>query len=87
MANTKSAAKRARQNVRRTLNNRRSLTAVKNSLKAVRAAVKAGGKDEARKLATAFVSTVDKAAKTGRIHKNSANRHKSSIARALAGLK
>jgi small subunit ribosomal protein S20 len=86
MANTKSAAKRARQTTRRTLVNGRALTAVKNSLKAVRAAIKAGKKDEARTLIQAFASTVDKAAKTGRIHKNAANRHKSNVARALAAL-
>ena len=83
MANTKSAAKRARQTERRTLVNRRSISAVKNSLKAVRAALKAGNKDEAKVLAQAFVSTVDKAAKNGRVHKNSANRHKSALNRAL----
>ena len=86
MANTKSAAKRARQTTRRTSMNGRALTAVKNSLKAVRAALKAGKKDEARTLIQAFASTVDKAAKTGRIHKNAANRHKSNLARSLAAL-
>jgi small subunit ribosomal protein S20 len=86
MANTKSAAKRARQTERRTLMNRRVLSSGKNSLKAVRGAVKAGKKDEARKLVQAFASTVDKAAKTGRLHKNAANRHKSNAARALAAL-
>jgi small subunit ribosomal protein S20 len=87
MANTKSAAKRARQTERRTINNRRGLTAVKNSLKAVRGALKAGKKDEAKALAQAFISTVDKAAKTGRVHQNSADRHKSAISKALAALK
>jgi small subunit ribosomal protein S20 len=86
MANTKSAAKRARQTTRRTLTNQRALTTVKNSLKAVRAAIKAGKKDEARTLIQSFASTVDKAAKTGRIHKNAANRHKSNVARAFAAL-
>jgi len=86
MANTKSAAKRARQTERRTLMNSRVLSSVKNSLKAVRTAIKAGKKDEARKLIQAFASTVDKAAKMGRIHKNAANRHKSNVARPLAAL-
>jgi len=66
--------------------NRRVLSSVKNSLKAVRAAIKAGKKDEARKLVQTFASTVDKAAKTGRLHKNAANRHKSNVTRALAAL-
>ncbi len=87
MANTKSAAKRARQTTRKTLINRRTLTAVKTSLKAVRTALKEGKKDVASASASTFVSILDKAAKAGRIHKNSANRHKSVVARALAALK
>ena len=86
MANTKSAAKRARQTGRRTLTNRRAITAVKSSLKDARAAIKTGKKDEALATAKKFVSNVDKAAKTGRVHKNAANRHKSRVARALAKL-
>lgn len=86
MANTKSAAKRARQTTRRTLANSRALTAVKTQLKKVRAALKAGKKDEAKATAQQFVSTIDKAVKTGRVHRNSAARHKSTISKALAKL-
>lgn len=87
MANTKSAKKRARQTGRRTLTNRRALSAVKSSLKDVRASVKAGKKDEALTLSKTFVSNADKAAKTGRIHKNAANRLKSRLARSIAAVK
>ena len=87
MANTKSAAKRARQTGRRTLTNRRALTAVKSSLKDVRGSIKAGKKEDAQTLAKTFVSKADKAVKSGRLHKNAANRHKSRVARALAALK
>ena len=87
MANTKSAAKRARQTGRRTLANRRALTAVKNSLKDVRASIKTGKKEEAQALANSFASKTDKAVKAGRLHKNAANRHKSRIARSLAALR
>ena len=86
MANTKSAAKRARQIERRTISNRRVLTAVKNQLKSVRTALKGGNKDSAKAAVQSFVSSIDKAVKTGRIHHNAANRHKSSVNRALAGL-
>jgi len=86
MANTKSAAKRARQSERRTLVNRRSLTAVKNQLKNVRDALKSGNKDNAKAAAQNFVSTIDKAVKNGRLHKNAANRHKSRLDVALAKL-
>ncbi len=86
MANTKSAAKRARQTTRRTLVNRRSLTAVKNQLKSVRDALKTGNKETAKAAAAEFISTIDKAVKAGRIHSNSSSRHKSNLNKALAKL-
>jgi small subunit ribosomal protein S20 len=84
MANTKSAAKRARQTTRRTAINKRSLTGVKNQLKSVRAALKGGKEDVIKTASTSFVSALDKAAKAGRIHRNAANRHKSRLAKARA---
>ena len=86
MANTKSAAKRARQTERKTLINRRALTSVKNQLKTVRAALTGTDKAAATTAARAFVSTIDKAVKTGRVHRNSAARHKSALNKALAKL-
>ena len=86
MANTKSAAKRARQNTRRTAVNKRSLTAVKNQLKTARDAVKAGKKDAVKAPASKFVSTIDKAVKAGRVHRNTANRLKSRLNKAQAKL-
>ena len=86
MANTKSAAKRARQTERRTLVNRRSLTAVKNQLKNTREVLKAGNKDSAKSAAQTLVSTLDKAVKNGRIHRNAASRHKSALNKTLASL-
>ncbi|MHA3773808.1 30S ribosomal protein S20 [Verrucomicrobiota bacterium sgz303538] len=86
MANTKSAAKRARQTERRTLANRRVLTAVKTQTKRVRETIKAGNKDAAQSVSKSFVSTLDKAAKTGRIHRNKANRLKSRANKALVAL-
>jgi small subunit ribosomal protein S20 len=86
MANTKSAAKRARQTVTRTLANRRTATTVKNNLKKVRAAIASGNKAAATAAAQTFISSIDKAVKTGRVHRNSASRHKSTIDKALAKL-
>jgi len=86
MANTKSAAKRARQTLRRTAINKRSLTAVKNQLKNVRDAIKAGGKEKATAAASSFFSTIDKAVKAGRLHRNAADRHKSRLDSALTKL-
>ena len=86
MANTKSAAKRVRQNSRRTAVNKRSLTAVKNQLKTVRGAIKAGKKDDAKAAGSKFISSIDKAVKAGRVHRNAANRHKSRLNKAQAKL-
>jgi small subunit ribosomal protein S20 len=86
MANTPSAAKRARQSERRTLVNRRIVSYVKNSLKSAREALKSGNKVEAQNAAQRFVSALDKAVKSGNVHRNSAARHKSVIGKALASL-
>lgn len=86
MANTKSAAKRARQTGRRTLHNRRALTNVKNEVKQVRVEISAKNKDAAKAAFKTVVSSLDRAAKTGRIHKNAANRKKSRLNKALAAL-
>lgn len=77
MANSKSAAKRARQNPRRTLRNRSVIT----NLRSVTKRQAGGGKAEETR---ALVSALDKAAKRGIIHKNAANRRKARLARAAA---
>ena len=86
MANTASAAKRARQIGSRTIANRRVLTNVKSQLKGVRAAIQDGSKEKAQQAARQFVSSIDKAVKSGRIHRNAARRHKSAVNRALVKL-
>ena len=87
MANTKSAAKRARQTQRRARSNRRVLTSVKTHLQGIRAAVAAGKKAEVQAMLPNVVSVLDKAAKTGRLHPNKADRHKSKLALSLAAMK
>ena len=77
MANSKSAAKRARQNPRRTLRNRSVITNLRSLAKRNAAA---GGKRGNR----ALISALDKAAKRGVIHKNVANRRKARINKAAA---
>ena len=78
MANTKSAAKRARQTTKRSLRNRSVLTHLRNLKKRTRSAEKV----ESTQLRT-LVSAIDKAAKRGVIHRNAANRQKARLARAL----
>ena len=87
MANTASAAKRARQTVRRTSRNRKVKGTIKGELKGIRAVISTGKKEDAAKLLSAVSSTLDRAAKTGQIHKNKANRHKSDLASQIAALK
>ncbi len=84
MANTKSAAKRARQTKTRTLRNRRVLTALKTESKRLTAHL--GGTDKAATAETykEMVSKLDKAVKRGVIHKNSAARRKSRLAKKMA---
>jgi small subunit ribosomal protein S20 len=78
MANTKSAAKRARQTQRRALRNRQDLSRMRTlSRRAGSANAKAGD-------ITALVSAIDKAAKRGIIHRNAAVRRKARLVRVRA---
>jgi len=86
MANTPSAAKSARQTVTRTLQNKRVLTGLKSHVRKVRAAFAAKDKALAAAEVKTLASLADKAAKTGRIHKNKANRQKSRLNRQLSRL-
>lgn len=86
MANTKSAAKRARQTEVRTLENRRALTTIKTLLKKVRVEIGAKNKPTAQTEVGKLFSALDKAVKTGRLHANAANRHKSRLNRQLAAI-
>ena len=78
MANTKSAAKRARQTERRSFRNRSALTRIRTLNKRASEA----GANPAD--IAAFLSAIDKAAKCGIIHRNAANRRKARLARARA---
>jgi small subunit ribosomal protein S20 len=86
MANKKSAAKRARQTEKRTFENRRVTSAIKTQIKKLRADIVAGNKEESKAGLSSTSSTLDKAVKTGRIHRNRANRQKSRLGRAVASL-
>jgi small subunit ribosomal protein S20 len=81
MANTRSAAKRSRQTLKRTLRNRSVATRLRTMQKGVRSAEASG--DQIR----AVISAIDKAAKRGIIHENAANRRKARLNKALAAAK
>lgn len=75
MANTKSAAKRARQTARRSLRNRSVLTRLRKMHKQVSSGTGAADATGVRQL----ISAVDKAAKRGVIHRNAARRRKARL--------
>jgi small subunit ribosomal protein S20 len=82
MANTKSAAKRARQTVKRSLRNRSVVTHLRTMQKTARS-TQTSGSDQIR----ALISAIDKAAKRRIIHPNAAKRRKARLGKVLAGTK
>ncbi|PYL65881.1 MAG: 30S ribosomal protein S20 [Verrucomicrobia bacterium] len=74
MANTKSATKRARQSIARSVHNR----SVRTRLRSLQRRVRVAGKPTAEEL-RALISAIDKAAKRGIIHRNAANRRKARL--------
>lgn len=85
MPNIKSAIKRVKIEQKRNLRNRVVKSRMKSSVKAFDAAQENG--DESGDAYRAAVSMVDKAASKGVIHKNTANRKKSQLAKAYNGNK
>ena len=82
MANTKSAAKRARQTTKHSLRNHSVVTRLRTIQKRVRSSA-APSADQIR----AVISAIDKAAKRGIIHRNAATRHKARLNKALVAAK
>lgn len=83
MAHSLSAKKRIRQNVKRNALNRWRKDRVKDAVKEFDGALAAGNLDEAQKLLNQAASTIDKVAATPAMHKNTAARRRSRLARRL----
>ncbi|MEI6033931.1 MAG: 30S ribosomal protein S20 [Verrucomicrobiae bacterium] len=83
MANTKSAAKSARQSARKRDLNAGVITAIKTEQKKFRKALVDGNTDVAKSEFVMLTSALDKAAKRGIIHINVADRRKSRLTKAL----
>lgn len=82
MANTRSARKRIRQNEKRRLRNRAVRSAVRSSVKNAREAL--GGKSaESTTAVREAIRALDRAVTQGIIHRNTAARRKSALARRL----
>ena len=87
MPNTKSAERRMRSNQRKQLHNRSIKSHLRRSERNFRQLIAAGKKDEAAKALNGVLSAFDKAAKSGAVHKVTANRKKSRLTIALNRLK
>ena len=84
MANIKSQIKRNRQNAKRAERNKAVRTSLKTSTKKVRTSVAAGDADEASARQREAARALDKAAGKGIVHKRTAARRKSRLAKAAA---
>ena len=84
MANTSSALKRMRQSERRRVRNRTVRSKVRTAVKTARTSL---GTGEARAAVAEAIRTLDKAVTKGVIHRNTAARKKSALARKLAAAK
>ena len=81
MANTSAAKKEVRASARRAVRNRSAKSAVKTSIAKVRRASTSDGVEALTDLATAAISSLDRAAAKGIVHANNAARRKSRIAK------
>lgn len=84
MANTKSALKRMRSNMRKRLRNRMILSRTRTALRRARETLATGQPDEA--LIREAIRQLDQAAAKGVIHRNNAARRKSRLMRRLNAL-
>ena len=82
MANTRSARKRIKQNEKRRLRNRAVRSAVRSSIKGARETLVAKGSESAAAVHDA-IRAIDRAVTQGVIHRNTAARRKSALARKL----
>jgi small subunit ribosomal protein S20 len=82
VANTRSARKRIKQSEKRRLRNRAVRSAVRSSIKGAREALVAKGPESVTAVRDA-IRAIDRAVTQGVIHRNTAARRKSALARKL----
>ena len=87
MPHTKSAAKRYRQAQRRNTANRARTSGIRTAIKRVDEAVAKGDKAAATEAMNVAFQRIDKAAKGGAIHANTAGRRKALVARKASKVK
>jgi small subunit ribosomal protein S20 len=81
MANTQSAIKAARKSTRLALRNKAVNTRLKTLHKGFEAAIKSADAAKAKAAGRAYLSAMDKAVKSGVVHRNAASRAKSHAAK------
>ncbi len=86
MAQHRSAEKRIRQSEKRRVRNRASRSGVKTQIKRLRTAIGDGSAESAKQLLPETVAQIDKAAKKGVLHRNTAARSKSRLTRQVNAL-
>ncbi len=84
MANHKSAAKRARQNVRRNKRNTHALATVRTFERKLRTAIVAGDKKGAETALKEYMSKITKAATKGVVHAKTAARKVSRLSKQVS---
>ncbi|MGB0259103.1 MAG: 30S ribosomal protein S20 [Coraliomargarita sp.] len=84
MANTKSALKYIRKTETRTAQNRQVKSRLKTLAKKVDTAAASGDKDVLAAATKLYISALDKAGKTGLVHRNKIARHKARCAALVA---
>jgi small subunit ribosomal protein S20 len=86
VANSKQAAKRARQNQKRRLHNMAMRSKVRTYMKKISSAIAAGDKTAASDAFKQAQPVIDSMVNKGILHKNKAARHKSRLSRDIAAL-
>ena len=87
MAHSLSAKKRIRQNIKRRARNRARKADIKDQIKAFMGAITSGSVEKAAAELKKVASRLDKIAAKGTIHKNTAARRRSRMARRLNALR
>jgi small subunit ribosomal protein S20 len=86
MANTRSAAKRHRQSLRRNARNKGRLSRVRSSLKAVHAALERGDKNAAQEALRAAEPELARGVRGGVIHRRAMSRRVSRLSKRIKSL-
>ncbi len=86
MAHHKDAIKRNKQNAKRRTHNRHYRTMMRKQIKSLRSAIEAGDTEAAQVQLRATISTIDRVASKGVIHRNQAARRVARLNAAVKGM-